>query len=186
MINFLATHSLYRKNTAKTWSEGYEPLPGNLVAMLCRLNSNSYSNGFLSFVSPEEFRCYFSLWNLNPAECFPFIKFAFGNLVFYHKSQYKVLNPVYNCIDILGEEDELDFVMDFMLCNRTRLMNSFFIDIYEQSFRRLAAVYPHEIYAFIPPICLGGSRDALNVRKVSMKNEMCILSQIRIIAKNFK
>jgi hypothetical protein len=178
MENFLATHRLHKQNNTKILHEIAMPIPKDLVAMQCQLNSNSYSNGFLSFVSPEKFQHYFSMWNLNPVECFPFIKFAFGHLVFFHQSQYKVLNPVYNCIDILGEKDELDFVMDIMLCDRTGLENSFFIDIYEQLWDKLGTLHIQEIYAFVPAINLGGSRDVLNVRRVSMYKEMMMLSQI--------
>ncbi len=178
MENFIATHTMYKQNSTQTFPDVAIHIPEDLSAMLRQLNSNSYSNGFLSFISSEEFRHYFSMWRLNPIECFPFIKFAFGQLVFYHQSQYKVLNPVYNCIDILGGKDELDFVMDVILCDRTGLENYFFIDIYEQSWGKLGNVNPHEMYSFIPAIGLGGFRDTSNVRKVSMYKEMMILSQI--------
>lgn len=178
MENFFSTHRAYKQNRTKTLSFSTGSVPEEIAVLLRQFHSDTYSNGFLSFVSPEEFRHYFSMWGLNPLECYPFIKFAFGQLVFYHQSQYKVLNPVYNCIDILGEKEEFEFVMDVMLCDRIGLENSFFADLYEQVWEKLGIVSKQEIYAFIPALGLGGTRDVLHVRKVNMDNEMMILSQI--------
>ena len=89
-----------------------------------------------------------------------------------------MLDPVHNCIDSLGGKDELDFVLDILLCDREGLINSFFIDAYEQSFGRLGAPQSDEVYAFVPALGLGGSRNPANVHKVKMEPQMMILAQI--------
>ncbi len=178
MDNFLITHPPF--------GTGATPRPGalasNVPAELARLflseRANTHANGFFRFVSVEPFRHYLSLWGLGPEKCSPFIKCAFGHLVFYHHEQYKVLNPVYDCIDVLGEKDELDFVMDVMLCDRVGLEQSFLIDVYEQAFPSLGAPDINEMYAFVPPLGLGGSREATNVQKVAMEPQMMILAQL--------
>jgi hypothetical protein len=179
MKTFLLTHKLYKDGSIIYTSDNTKfNIPEELKKMLRQFCCNSYANAFFRFVKPDPFKFYFSMWNLNPDECIPFIKCAFGHLIFYHQLKYKLLNPVYNCIDILGKAGDLEFVMDILLCDRKGLENSFFIDIYEQSFERLGPPEIDEIYAFIPAIGLGGSRNASNVRKLSMDKEMMILSQL--------
>lgn len=177
MDDFFQTYPLFEEDPTKTVEPGAQ-LPAELTALLDQVNSNSYANGFFKFVAPQEFRHYGALWNLNPDDCFPFLKTAFGHLILLHERQYKAINPVHNDIDLLGAQDELDFVMDVLLCDRSSLEGSFFIDIYEQVFAQLGAPKVDEIYAFIPALGLGGSRAAENVQKVSMEQQMLILSQI--------
>lgn len=177
MDNFFQTYSLFEADPTKTVEPGTQ-LPAELTALLDQVNSNSYANGFLKFVSAPDFRHYGALWNLNPDDCFPFLKSAFGHLILFHERQYKAINPVYNDIDLLGEQDELDFVLDILLCDRSSLEGSFFIDIYEQVVTRLGPPTVDEIYAFVPALGLGGPRSADNVQKVRMEPQMLILSQI--------
>lgn len=178
MDQFFLTHKLYEENREPTIAGEDENTPRQLVTLLSQVNSNSYANGFFRFISPAVFRHYFSLWKLDPADCSPFIKSAFGQLIFYHQEQYKVLNPVFNSIDVLGEKDELEFVMNILLCDRPSLESSFLIDIYEQTSERLGVPIVDEIYAFIPALRLGGSRSASAVQKIKMNAEMMILSQL--------
>jgi hypothetical protein len=178
MEDFLETHKLFEEDSTQTTTGPALGIPAELTILMGRVNSNSYANGFLKFIVPDEFRHYFSLWNLKPDDCFPFIKSAFGCLIFFHEQQYKVLNSVYNNIDLLGEKDEIDFVMDIVLCDRPALESSFCIDIYEQAFGRLGPPKLDEIYAFIPALGLGGSRNAASVEKANMETQMLILSQI--------
>jgi hypothetical protein len=178
MKNFKRTYLLHEQGKAKIAAKAETNAPEKLIRLLEMENSNSYSNGFFRFISSTAFRPILSLWQLNGDECIPFIKCAFGHLIFYHQEQYKVLNPVLNCIDILGQKKELDFVMDILLCDREALVSSFFMDIYEEAFDTLGAPNINEIYAFIPAIRLGGSRSASNVRKVEMHAQMMLLSQL--------
>lgn len=156
----------------------YSGIPEQLTKMLLEANGSSYANGFFQFVSPAAFNEYLSLWKLDPAECFTFLKCAFGHLVFYHREQYKLLNPLFNSIEVLGEGKNIDFVMDIVLCDRPALENSFAIDIYEQVFPKIGAPGIDEIYAFVPPLGLGGNRNASNVQRRKMAVEMAILSQL--------
>jgi hypothetical protein len=153
-------------------------IPKELESLIVYACCNTYANGFFRFVQPYLFRNYLSLWSLDANKCIPFVKSAFGHLIFYHEQQYKLLNPIYNCIDKIGKMGDLDFVINILLCDREGLENSFLIDIYEQAFERLGAPKSDEIYGFIPAIRLGGTRSASNLKKMPMKNEMMILSQI--------
>src|SRR5215217_9034412 len=98
MEDFLDTHKLYFEDKTPTVIDSADSIPTELSAMMRRVNSNSYANGFFKFIVPKDFRHYFTMWNLIPTECFPFIKTAFGCLIFFQQQQYKVLNPVYNDI----------------------------------------------------------------------------------------
>ena len=178
MKTFLATYDLYEK-AAMGASPGPESrLPEPLRVMLGAIGGNSYAQGFFRFISADVFRPYFSSWRLDPAECFAFLKCGFGHLIFCHQEQYKVLDPVVNSVQVLGGVDELDFVMDIVLCDRPSVENTLLIDIYEQAVPRLGAPGIAEIYAFVPPIGMGGSRSASHGQKSKMSVEMAILSQL--------
>lgn len=178
MRQFASIHKLYNQDRTSTLIDADSNIPAELVSMLLHQNGNSYAAGFFKFISPDSFRHYFAMWNLNLVHCIPFIKCAFGHLVFYHEDQYKALNPVHNCIDFLGDKSELDFVMDILLCDRQSLENSFFIDLYEQVSERLGVPQLDEMYAFVPAIGLGGGRNASHVQKVRMDEQMLILSRL--------
>lgn len=176
MKEFFQTHKPDQGEKIEITDSGN--LPNEVIKMLQDAETNSYANGFFRFIAPNKLKHYFSIWNLPVEDCSPFIKCAFGHLVFYHQRQYKVLNPVFNSIDIIGEENELDFVMNIMLCDRDVLESSFFINIYEKTFGRLGAPDINEMYAFIPALRLGGSPATSFVQKVEMDLQMTLLSQI--------
>lgn len=177
MDNFLTTHPLLEENTTSTVIEDPR-VPAELNSVLQQANSNSYANGFFKFVLAKHFQHYCALWNLKSEDCFPFLKVAFGHLIFFHEGQYKAINPLFNDIDVLGQKDDLDFVMNILLCDRPGLEGSFLIDIYEQAFVKLGPPKLDEIFAFVPALGLGGSRNADYVQKLQMEREMLILSQI--------
>lgn len=178
MNEFLQTHALYREDKTTTLTKTGTQPPAELAALMEQINSNSYANGFFKFIPPQEFQHYVSLWDLDPENCLPFIKTAFGHLIFFDGQHYQVINPVFNDVDLLGETGELDFVLDVLLCDRSALEASFLIDIYEQAFDRLGAPKPDEIYAFVPALGLGGNRSADDVQKLSMAQQLPILAQI--------
>lgn len=178
MDTFTLTHRLYEPGGIEMKPGEYANIPEQLRKMLFQTNGSSYANGFFQFVSPTAFNAYLSLWKLDPAECITFLKCAFGHLVFYHRQEYKLLDPLFNSIEVLGEQEKLEFVMDTVLCDRPALENSFAIDIYEQVFPKIGAPEIDEIYAFVPPLGLGGNRNASNVQKRKMAVEMAILSQL--------
>ncbi|MEX5216319.1 MAG: T6SS immunity protein Tdi1 domain-containing protein [Nitrospiraceae bacterium] len=178
MRQFSSTHKLHHQDSTDHSTQPDISMPVQLANLLARERAASYAGGFFRFIEPDLFRRYFAMWNMDPTHCVPFIKCAFGHLVFYHEEQYKALNPVHNCIDVLGEKSELDFVMDILLCDRQALENSFFIDLYEQVSERLGVPQLDEIYAFIPAIGLGGGRSVSHIQKVRMDEEMLILSRL--------
>ena len=178
MDTFLTTYPLHAKHDADFSAEFGRSVPAELKTFLDAVKGNSYADGFFQFVSPYAFRGLFSLWGLVPANCYAFLKCGFGHLVFFHEGQYKVLNPVHNCIDELGEEGGLEFVMDTALCDRPGMEASFCIDVYEAALPRLGAPSVDEMYAFVPALEMGGSRDPEMVQKRPMRVEMAILAQL--------
>lgn len=153
-------------------------IPQDLRAMLEQAKGNSYADGFFRFIDRDAVAPVFAYWGLEPADCFVFLKCGFGQLVFLHEQQYKVLNPVFNSIDELGDADSLEFVMDVLLCDRPGMEASFLIDVYEAALPRLGPPALDEMYAFVPALGLGGPRDAAQVQKKKMETEMAILAQL--------
>jgi len=175
---FLETHKLSKQGETTINYDPETNAPEELVKLMREVNTNSYADGFFQFITPKSFSTYLSLWNLNSIDCIPFIKFPFGQLAFYHQEKYKLLNPVYNSIDIIGDKGDLDFTMNYLLCDRIALENSLFIDIYEQAFKNIGSIKYNEMYSFVPSVRLGGNRHAENVVKAQMRIEMTILSRI--------
>jgi hypothetical protein len=175
---FLSLHTAYESGGPAP-GQRFE-VPRDLREVLERVGTNTYADGFFRFGHEAEFEQYIALAGLDPSECQVFLKCAFGDLIFYHRGnkQYQVLNPIQNVVDILGDAQDLGFVMDIALCDRPALENSFMIDVYEEAFPRLGAPGVEEMYAFVPALKLGGSRDAANVQKLPMRSEMRILLQL--------
>jgi hypothetical protein len=176
METFVATHKLHEAGQPIVVTDA--AVPEELKALLNQVGTSTYANGFFRFVTPESMRQYLALFNLNQAECYPFLKCAFGHLLFYQDGEYKVLDPVFNSVDSLGGKEDFDFVLNIALCDRDALESTFMIDIYEQAFPTHGVAALDEIYAFVPALGLGGSRNAENVRKSNMLVEMNILSQL--------
>ena len=176
METFVATHKLHEAGQPVVITDA--AAPEELTALLNQVGTSSYANGFFRFVAPQTMRQYLELFNLNSAECYPFLKCAFGHLLFYHDAEIKVLDPVYNTVDSLGGKEDFDFVMNIALCDREALESAFMIDVYEQTFSTLGVPALDEIYAFVPALGLGGNRSAENVKKSTMLVEMNILSQL--------
>lgn len=178
MDTFLSTYPLHAQRDANPPPDVGRSIPAELKMFLDTVKGNSYADGFFQFLPAEAFAGYSSLWGLEPASCYIFLKCGFGHLVFYHDGQYKALNLVHNCIDELGDEGGLEFVMDILLCDRPGMEASFFIDVYEAAFPRLGPPARNEMYAFVPALGLGGSRDPAMVEKKPMRTEMAILRQM--------
>lgn len=178
MDTFLSTFPLHARHDAKASAGTGRSIPAELKTLLEAVQRNSYADGFFRFVSPSSFGGFLSLWGMEPAHCYTFLVCGFGHLVFHHEGQYKVLNPVHNCIDEIGTEGGLDFVMNDLLCDRPGLEASFCIDVYEAAFPRLGAPSADEMYAFVPALGLGGSRDPAMVEKRPMRAEMPLLAQL--------
>jgi len=175
MNTFLSTYSRHSSGPPSGRRDG---VPDELQGALEEVGTSSYANGFFRFVAPRTFDHYLELVHIAPTESHVFLKCGFGHLVFVHQQQYKVLNPIFNEVDVLAEAGELDFVMDIMLCDRPAMESSFMLDVYEQAFSTLGHPDLDEIYAFVPALKLGGPRDAANVRRSKMAVEMQILLQL--------
>ena len=176
MQTFLSTYRLFSSGPPAA----HIPieLPTELKSLLSQVGTNIYADGFFTFVAPPTLDRFLELAGIVERDAHVFLKCGFGQMLFWHQQQYKVLNPVVNEVDVLGEAGELDFVMDIVLCDRPGMENSFMLDVFEQSFPRLGPPGHDEIYAFVPALKLGGPRDAANVRRSRMDVEIPILLQL--------
>lgn len=177
MPDFFETHPLHEAGPVDPALHTYAA-PDDLRALLTRAGTSSYSEGLLRFVVPSEFRDYLSLFRVDPKDSLPFLKSAFGHIVFLHGDRYRLLDPIVNSVDDLGDPLDLDFAMSMLLSDRDILESTFLIDVYEQAVPKLGAPGPDEMYTFVPAVGLGGDRDPEHVRRVRMAVEMPILAQI--------
>ena len=174
METFLSTYRLFKSGPPAAEVPG--EVPAELKELLSLVGTNSYADGFFTFVAPRTLDRFLGLAGIDQSGAHVFLKCGFGQLVFWHQQQYKVLHPVFNEVDELG--DDLDFVMDIALCDRPGMENSFMLDVFEQAFPRLGPPKLDEIYAFVPALKLGGPRDVANVRRSKMDVELPILLQL--------
>jgi hypothetical protein len=177
MDNFLETHKLFEAGPAQAIS--VEPgAPEELRTLLAQAAGGLYARGFWCFAPAARLRPFLFSPRHAPEECIPFLKAAFGHLIFLHRGRYLVWNPVDNVVDELGAQGDLDFVIDILLCDRRALEGTFRIDVYEQAVERLGPPGIDELYAFVPALRLGGSRDPACVEKRPMRTELPLLAQL--------
>jgi hypothetical protein len=178
MTGFFDTHPLHlgpSPDAEPAVPAGASPA---LAALLARASGRTYARGFWAFLPPARLARWMAPWDLHASTCLPFLKGGFGQIVFLQGADCKVLNPVFNTIDVLGAADDLGFVMDILLCDRPSLESSFLIDLYEAVWPRLGDPGDDEIYALVPALRLGGPRDAAHVQLRPMASEMPLLAQI--------
>lgn len=175
---FSSVHPLWKTYDSIIQIADKKDLPDDLYTMLQGNHETSYNKGFVSMINPDTYKEVFALWDLAPEDCFPFLKFAFGEIIFFHEDRYKILDPVYGSISMAGEKDDLPFVMNILLCDEEGLKNAYFKDIYFAVVDKLGAPELEECYAFVPALALGGGRKKENVKKTKLITELTILSQL--------
>jgi hypothetical protein len=178
MEGFLRFHSVYKESADPIRLEPRMRLPEKLASFLEGRNETIFDKGFLSLTDPKKYMDILGLWNLNPEDCFPYLKTAFGAFIFYHHNEYKLLDPVYNKILILGEADEFEFVMDIILCDQKGLDSTLFMNLYMEVVDKIGVPEMDECYTFVPAVNLGGIIMKNNIRKAKLKEQMLILSQL--------
>ena len=172
MNNFLAFHPLW-----KTYDETIN-ITGDVLTTLNGRQVTAYNQGFITIVNPADYQDIFASWHLEPKDCLPFIKFAFGQFIFFHDNSFKVLDPVNNFIEPIGEKDDFDYIMDNFLCDEDTLNEVFLKDMYLEVVDALGAPAPDECYAFVAALALGGSRSKENVQKTKLKEQLMILAKL--------
>lgn len=178
MQQFIETHGLDAPTGALVVPTLPPTAPQGLVSLMERVGGRHCARGFWSFRRTSALSPYLATWGLVPDQCMPFLRSAFGHIVFLQGPDCRVLNPVFNTVDDLGLAADLGFVMDLLLCDRPALEASFLIDLYESSVERLGIPGDDEIYALVPALRMGGSREASQLQRRPMAAEMQLLAQI--------
>lgn len=178
MDAFLSMHPEWKTYTGTIRFNSKAPVPQDMREALDKKKETAYNKGFVSLINPADYNDVFAMWNLEPDDCFPFLKFAFGHLIFFHDTKFRVLDPINNFIEIIGDDDDFDYVMDKLLVNEDMLKENFLMDYYFKTVDKLGAPAPDECYAFVPPLGMGGDKDIDNIQKVKYKEQLIILSQL--------
>jgi hypothetical protein len=178
MQGFAAIHGLHRTRSPGAAYVMPQGAPPQLATLLTTMGGKRYAEGFWNFAPARTLAPHLSPWGLAADSCVPFLKAAFGHIVFVQGGLCKVVNPVFNAVDVLGEVADLGFVLDVLLCDRPALESSFLIDLYEATWATLGEPDDDEIYALVPALGLGGPREASHVQRRPMGPEMQLLSQL--------
>lgn len=178
MTIFETVHPVWKTYDNKIRFPAGSPLPADLLTAHNGSVQQSFSKGLLMTVQPEDFQHVLAYWDLPPESCYPFLKFAFGQFIFFHDDYFKVLDPVSNTIEPIGEADDYKYLMNDFLCQEDMLNDIFLKDLYMAVTDTLGAPEQHECYAFVPALGLGGSKSKDNIERRPLDVELNILSKL--------
>ncbi len=176
--SFFELHPLFKDYNEKVIVSQKDRLPTDLITFLEGLNISSYRNGFFTFVNNDAFTHLLGYWDIAPEDSYIFMKTAFGMLLLYRDNEYQLLDPINNEIVAICGEEDLDFLINVILCDKVALDNTFLFKYFEQAIERIDPPELDECFAFIPAIRLGGGLNSQNIKLEKLNEQLLILSQI--------
>jgi hypothetical protein len=178
MDKFLTVHPEWKTYAGNIQIPASPAIPQDMRETLQGKNVSGYNKGFVTLVNPADYNDLLALWGFEPDQCFPFLKFAFGQLIFFHDTKFRIMDPVINVVEVIGDDDDFNYIMNDLLVNEGMLVDNLLMGLYLQTVDKLGAPDLYECYAFVPALGLGGDKDIDNIQKVKYKEQLIILSQL--------
>jgi hypothetical protein len=180
ITEFLTKHPLDRRTGqfAKDELEAYkDKLPQELYEFLEQEQKSVYGNGFFRTVSPKDFHDVLNNWGLDGKNCHAFLRSSFGCVEFFSKDKYYRFNPHLGIANANCPND-LDFLLNAVLTNTTNLEIGFCYDLHFKHHAALPELRDDEMYALVPAVPLGGSKETSRIEVVKMDVQLDILAQL--------
>lgn len=177
MEKFLTVHPEWKTYAGDIQIPAGAAVPPDMRETLQGRKVTGYNSGFVTLVNPADYNDVLELWNLRPEQCFPFLKFAFGQLIFFHDTKFRIMDPVINVVEIIGDDDDFNYIMNDLVVDEGMLIDNLLMDLYQQTVDKLGAPDLDECYAFVPALAMGGDKDINNIQRVKYKEQLIILSQ---------
>lgn len=178
MEKFLIVHPKWKTYSGDIQMPASPSVPADMLEALHGHKVTGYNNGFVTLVNPADYHDLLALWGLEPDQCFPFLKFAFGQLIFFYDTKFRIMDPVINVVEIIGDDDDFNYIMNDLVIDEGMLVDNLLMDLYQQTVEKLGAPGLDECYAFVPALALGGDKDVNNIQRVKYKEQLIILSQL--------
>jgi len=148
--------------------------PADMVEFLQQEGIATYRDDFFCTTVPQDYFDVLSEWGLKGAECFTFLKTAFGSLCFSLKGKIFQLDPL-NGYLYKGRFDFCNFMN--LLAPMDSFMEGCYFDIY-QGIKKKHPLASDEIYGLVPALPLGGSFEKSAFEIVKVREHLSILAQL--------
>lgn len=152
-------------------------LPAELLEHWRLFGFGSYDEGLTWTHPPKEFEAVIEEWTgLSIEEAVLLARFSFGDFVMWARRHVYFVNVHFGRIEELPSDP--GFVFDEVLCDDTFLNSFVRHSLHQESVQRLGALTPHQCFAFVPALALGGTESVESVHKVTMREHLAFLAQL--------
>lgn len=179
---FLAFHEevlIYNKTlTADTWQAYSTELPSEILELWQVNGFGGYANGLLTLIDPTDYENTLREWlgGQQPRKI-PIVRTAFGNL-FYYRADGGIhyLDVHYKKVQFVSA-DVAEFFNRF-LCSDNILQDWLWQELYQTAVATLGHLDYDEIFAFRPPLALGGQPTMEYIDSVLAQEHLHFLWQL--------
>ncbi len=151
--------------------------PDEISFLLKEYSENFFLDGFLSLVSPVEYKeilddIYIPF--AEPSGCFA--KDALGNLYVWENNSIKLINIRHGVSEIIGRKPSVFF--NLKMTDKDFLVKRLCIDTFYEAREKLGPLAYDECYGYVPILAVGGAESVENMQKVKIKEHIAIISQL--------
>jgi hypothetical protein len=138
----------------------------------------SYEDGFLWFVSPDEYAAVLHEWLADADNFIVFGRTAFGKLFLWHQTKGVYILDIHNG-DLSFMTTEFELFVDGSLSRDQFLDDGLQRPRFREARSKLGPLSPDEMYAFEPPVALGGPGTVDSLIKVKIIERLSSLAHLR-------
>jgi hypothetical protein len=152
-------------------------LPESLLDFWQRFGFGSYADGLLWIHSPNTFEDVIEEWTgLPPDQTALIFRSSFGNFCIWKKNRAYLIDVHFGRISQISQS--IEFLFNYLLCREQFLKDVLISGLHQQSVAKLGALSVDECFTFVPAKALGGSGKLDDVQRVSMQEQLLLLSKI--------
>ncbi len=151
-------------------------LPANLLAEWKESGWCAYGDGLLWLVDPNDLKAPVREWLGASNKKVPFARSAFGHVFLWDDDGAYMLDPHEGTLAKIVKN--IDVVFDYVLCQKEYLEDVLEQKLFRKALKKLGALDYDECYAFEPALALGGPGTLETLRKVKLREQLSILSQL--------
>jgi hypothetical protein len=171
------TGKLHKKVDPTSIKKYQNILPEQLLQLWQEHGWQSYAQGFLRTVDPDDYQTTIQDWSwLVSSKAVLFLITGMGDFFAWDNFEAYYVGVNY------GWKKELTgnirILFDFSLQRDDYLEEGLNSDVYKKALPKLGAPKVDECYAFVPAMALGGSGEANTLQKVKLREHLAFLAQL--------
>ncbi|MFP2910232.1 GAD-like domain-containing protein [Pyxidicoccus sp. 3LFB2] len=151
-------------------------LPAELLEEWQQSGWCSYGNGFLWTINPAEYMDVLEDWVESTEGLHPFLRTAFGDIFYWDGQDTQYLDVQEGDTTVVFRRMEMLF--DGMLCDDKSLNDLLQHKTFKLALPRLGPPTKDEVYAFVPPVAMGGSGELDTLKRYKLREHLTILAQL--------